>query len=170
MAQSLHVRAPTSSLLTWPCLWWLSPSSLQKHKEQRGSSTRMSGSCPGLGLGGSLAFNQVSILNELLFLTTPQNNTHYIIRKFFVESQNVSSKPVIQQLLRCQLCDLCHTKCRRAQVMPSRSFTERGEPQCQVPLTRRKVHTQGPGVMEKTSPEIQGHNTIQKIGSLLCGI
>ena len=126
VAQSLHVRAPTS-LLTWPCLWWLSPSSLQKHKEH-GSSTRMSGSCPGLGLGGSLAFNQVSILNELLFLTTLQNSTRYIIRKFFVESQNVSSKPVIQQLTRYLQYHFCHTKCRRAQVMPSRSFTERGEP------------------------------------------
>ena len=49
-------------LLTWSGLWWLSPSSLQKHKEQRGSSTRMLGSCPGLGLDGSLAFIQVSIL------------------------------------------------------------------------------------------------------------
>ena len=128
MAQSLNVRALTSSLLTWPChLWWLSPSSLQKHKEH-GSSTRMSGSCPGLGLGGSLAFNQVSILNELLFLTTLQNSTRYIIRKFFVESQNMSQKPDIQQLIRCLQCYLWHTKSRRAQVMPSRKFTERGEP------------------------------------------
>ena len=115
-------------LLTWPCMWWLSPSSLQKHKEQRGSSTRMLGSCPGLGLGGSLAFNQVSILNELLFLTTLQNSTRYIIRKFFVESQNMSQKPVIQQLTRYLQYHFCHTKCRRAQVMPSRSFTERAEP------------------------------------------
>ena len=113
-------------LLTWPCMWWLSPSSLQKHKEH-GSSTRMSGSCPRLGLGGSLAFNQVSILNELLFLTTPKI-TRYVIRKFFVESQNMSQKPVIQQLTRYLQYHFCHTKCRRAQVMPSRSFTERGEP------------------------------------------
>ena len=113
-------------LLTWPCMWWLSPSSLQKHKEC-GITTRISGSCPGFGLGGSLAFIQVSILNELLFLRTPKNNT-LCNQKSLCRISKSFQKTSRQQLIRYLLCHLCHTKFRRAQVMPSRSFTERGEP------------------------------------------
>ena len=158
VAQSLHVRAPTSSHLVWLVVAEskLSPET-QRTTWQQHQDVRL---VPRLRVGwesclySSFYFKRASLSNNT------QNNT-------------LCNQKILCRISKCVLKTSYTTTFQMPTLSPLPHKVQKttGHALSELHRERRAImsgptHTQGHGVLERRCPETQGHNTIQEVGRL----